>query len=164
MEASRFSSSKESAPYIMCCECDVHCGVWHWWDNTAHTVPPRQTVNAAYYCKFLYHLPPALRRKRRHLVVENLSFFMIMQGVLPLLSQTSSAPGNGRFWNIHPTHPKWVHAIMISSPKWKNHCDGSGITQEMNLSELQWGHTEHQQRWTRWWCTTSSKHLAKGDK
>ena len=24
--------------------------------------------------------------------------------------------------------------------------------------------TEHQQRWTRWWCTTSSKHLVKGDK
>ena len=24
--------------------------------------------------------------------------------------------------------------------------------------------TENQQRWTRWWCTTPSKHLAKGDK
>ena len=23
---------------------------------------------------------------------------------------------------------------------------------------------EHQQRWTCWWCTTPSKHLAKGDK
>ena len=30
-----------------------------------HAVPPRQTVNAAYYCKFLlHHLRPALRRKR----------------------------------------------------------------------------------------------------
>ena len=24
--------------------------------------------------------------------------------------------------------------------------------------------TEHQQRWTRWWCMTSSKHLPKSDK
>ena len=31
MEACRFSSSKESAPYTMCCEGDAHCGVWHWW-------------------------------------------------------------------------------------------------------------------------------------
>ena len=35
LETSRFSSSKESAPYTMCCENDVHCGVWHWWGNTA---------------------------------------------------------------------------------------------------------------------------------
>ena len=34
-----------------------------------HTVPQRQTVNAAYYCIFLRnHLCPALRRKRQHLL------------------------------------------------------------------------------------------------
>ena len=32
--ASRFSSSKESAPYTMFCEGDVHSGVLHWWGNT----------------------------------------------------------------------------------------------------------------------------------
>ncbi|KAJ4450034.1 hypothetical protein ANN_01441 [Periplaneta americana] len=37
-----------------------------------HAVPPRQTANADYYCRFLqHHLRPALRRKRRHLVVQN---------------------------------------------------------------------------------------------
>ncbi|KAJ4432604.1 hypothetical protein ANN_21227, partial [Periplaneta americana] len=37
-----------------------------------HAVLPRQTVNADYYCKFLqHHLRPALRRKRRYLVVQN---------------------------------------------------------------------------------------------
>ncbi|KAJ4452182.1 hypothetical protein ANN_03700 [Periplaneta americana] len=37
-----------------------------------HAVPPRQTVNADYYCRFLqHHLRPALRRKRRHLGVQN---------------------------------------------------------------------------------------------
>ena len=43
-----------------------------------------------------------------------------MQGVTPLLlSRTSCTPGNGRFWNIHRTHPIWVHAISISSQKVK---------------------------------------------
>ncbi|KAJ4440514.1 hypothetical protein ANN_08655 [Periplaneta americana] len=33
-----------------------------------HAVPPKQTANADYYCRFLqHHLCPALRRKRRHL-------------------------------------------------------------------------------------------------
>ena len=36
-----------------------------------HVVPPRQTVNAAYYCTFLqHHLRPALRRKLRYMVVQ----------------------------------------------------------------------------------------------
>ena len=34
-EASRFSSYKEGASYTIYCEGDVHCGVWHWWNNTA---------------------------------------------------------------------------------------------------------------------------------
>jgi len=37
-----------------------------------HTVPRRQTVNAAYYCNFLLnHLCPALRRKQQHLLATN---------------------------------------------------------------------------------------------
>ncbi|PNF13955.1 hypothetical protein B7P43_G08670 [Cryptotermes secundus] len=37
-----------------------------------HTVPQRQTVNSAYYCKFLHnYLRPVLRRKRRHLLATN---------------------------------------------------------------------------------------------
>ena len=31
----------------------------------------------------------------------------------------------------------WVHAITIYLPKWKNHCEESGCTQEINLSILQ---------------------------
>ena len=64
-----FSSSKETAPYTMCCEGDVHCGVWHDGVIQHHAVPPRQTVNTAYNCTFLqHHLHPALRRKW-HLVI-----------------------------------------------------------------------------------------------
>ena len=37
-----------------------------------HAVPPRQTVNATYYCTSLQlHLSLALREKRGHLVVQN---------------------------------------------------------------------------------------------
>ncbi|KAJ4450854.1 hypothetical protein ANN_02285 [Periplaneta americana] len=37
-----------------------------------HAVPPRQTENADYYCRFLqHHLRRALRRKRLHVVVQN---------------------------------------------------------------------------------------------
>jgi hypothetical protein len=31
-----------------------------------HTVPRQQTINAQYYCSFLEHLRPALRKKWRH--------------------------------------------------------------------------------------------------
>ena len=134
----RFSSFKQSAPYSMCCEGDVHCGIWHCWGILHHAVPPRQVVNAAYYCTFLqHHLHPALRRNDNIWLYRTPSFFMTMQGVTPLLlSQISCAAGNGRFWNIHHTHPIWVHVIMISLPKWKNHCEGCGTTQEMSLSLL----------------------------
>ena len=65
------------------------------------------------------------------------SFFMTMQGVTPLLLPLiSCAIGNGVFCNIHLTHSIWVHAMTISSPKWKNLCEAPGTTQEMNLSVL----------------------------
>ena len=68
MEESRFSSSKESAPYTMRFEDDVHCGVWQWWGNIAL----RCIFKAAYYCTFLqHHLRPAFRRKLRYLMVQN---------------------------------------------------------------------------------------------
>ena len=51
-----------------------------------------------------------------------------------------------------------VHGIMISSAKWKNHCGGPGTTQHPCYGAVS---TEHQQRWTRWWCTMPSKHLVK---
>ena len=37
-----------------------------------YAVPQTQSVNAAIYCTFLqHHLRPALRRNRRHLVIQN---------------------------------------------------------------------------------------------
>ena len=68
------------------------------------------------------------------------SFFMTIQGIIPLLlSRTSCAAENGGLWNIHRTHTIWVHAITISSPKWKNHCEEPGTTQEINISVLEGG-------------------------
>ena len=40
----------------------------------------------------------------------------------------------------------WVYAITISSPKWKNHCEGPGTTQEMNYPCCKVINREHQQR------------------
>ena len=118
MDASRFSTSKESASYTMWWEGDVHSGIWHWWGNTAPRCTSRQTVNAAYYCTFLqHHLRPALRRKDDIWWYRTPSFVMTIQRVTPLLlSWTSCATGNGRFWNIHRTHSIWCHPITISSP------------------------------------------------
>ena len=72
MEASRFSASKESAPYTMSVKVrfivayDIDGIIPH------HAVSPRQSVNAACYCTFLrHHLRPALRGKRRNLVVKS---------------------------------------------------------------------------------------------
>ena len=112
------------------------CSLWHdiFGVILHHAVPPMQMVNAVYYFTFLqhHHLRPALRRKQRYLVVQNTIIFM----TILLLSRTSWATDNGRFWNIHSIHPIWVHAITISSPRRANHCEGPGITQEMNLSVL----------------------------
>ncbi|KAJ4435811.1 hypothetical protein ANN_18430 [Periplaneta americana] len=88
-----------------------------------HAVPPRQTVNADYYCRFLqHHLRPALRRKRRHLGVQN-----------PIIlhdnakSHTAAAVKDllRRWqWEIleHPPYsPDMIHAITIFSPNRTSH-------------------------------------------
>ena len=84
-----------------------------------HAVPPGQTVNAAYYCTFLeYHIRPALWRKRRILVVKYpiiLHDNARIHTAALILSRISCAAGNGRFWNIHRTHPIRIHGITISS-------------------------------------------------
>ena len=135
MKASRFSSSKN----VRLTKCDVELMfiVAHDTDGVIlhHAVPPRQLVNAAYYCRFLQH---HFRSEENDdsWWYRTTSIFMTVQGVTPLLSRTSCAAGNGRFWNIHLAQPIWVHTITISSPKWMNHCEGPGTTQEMNLSVL----------------------------
>ena len=72
MEASWFSSSKNVHPtqfavkVMFIVAYDIDGVILH------HTVSPRQRVNADYYCMFLqHHLRSMLRRKRRHLVVQN---------------------------------------------------------------------------------------------
>ena len=92
----------------MCCEGNVHCGVWHWWGNTA----PRSTSKADGT-----GMLPATARSCSTFVQRSeenddtwwyrtQSFFMTMQGVTPLLlSWASCAADNGRFWNIHRIHP-----------------------------------------------------------
>ena len=136
MEASRFTSSKESAPNTICCEDDVHWSVRHWWDNTAL----RCTSKADGKRCPLLHSTIFFQRSGENDDIwwyRTSSFLMTMQAGTPLLlSRTSCAAGNGRFCNIHCTHPIWIHAITIFSPKRNNHCEGLCTIQEMNLSML----------------------------
>ena len=164
MEASWFSSSKENAPYSMCCEGDVHCGIWHWWSNTA----PRCTSKIdSKFCLLLHGpaAPPlssAQEKTNNTWWCRTLSFFMTMQGVAPLLlSRTFCAADNGRFWNVHRTHPIWVHAITFSSLKRKN-------LWRDPVQHKRWYpcyRVEHQQKWMHWWCTMPSlaKMINKGE-
>ena len=47
-----------------------------------HNVPQWQVINTAYHCTFLqHHISPVLRRKRRHLMVQNPIILHDMQGV-----------------------------------------------------------------------------------
>ena len=72
MEESRFSSSKESAPYTMYFEGDVHCGIRHWWGSTAPCCTSKADGKWCLLRTFLkHHLHPALRRKQWHLVIQN---------------------------------------------------------------------------------------------
>ena len=162
MEASRLFSSKESRPTqctvkVMFIEVyDIDRVIMH------HALLPRQMVNAAYYsrscCTTFVQRSGENGETWWH---RTSSFFMTMRGVTPLLlSQTSCAVGSGRFWNIHRSHSIWVHAIMISSSKWKNHCESQVQHKSWTYPWYRAVSTEHKQRW----CTTPSKHLAKGDK
>ena len=126
-------------------KCALRNVMWSWcslWrmtllDNTA----PHCTVKADGTCCLQLHVPACSTTFVQHSGENDTwwyrtpSFFMTMQGVTPqLLSRTCYVAGVGRFWNIHHTHPIWVHAITISWPKWKNHCEGPGTTQKTNLS------------------------------
>jgi hypothetical protein len=86
-----------------------------------------------------------------------------MQGLILLtLSWISLAAADGRYWNIRHTQPIWICAITISSPKWKNQCEGRVTTQERkDYSCCRAITAGHQQKWTRWYCTTPSTHLAE---
>ena len=81
---------KESAPYTMCCDDNVHCDVWHWWSITA----PRFTTKADGKCSLLLHVPaaPASSSAQEETTdtwwYRSLSFFMTMQGVTPLFAVT----------------------------------------------------------------------------
>ena len=122
-------------------------------------VPRRQTVNAAYYCTFLqHHLRPALRRKRQHLVVHNPN---ILQD--NARSHTAAAATDllrrckgrlTRYESMRLRSLRQSERTTVRDPvqhkRWTYPC-----YRAVN--------TEHQQRWTRWWCMTLSKHLAKRD-
>ena len=95
MEVSQFSSIKV---YPTQCVVNVMFIVAYDIDGVIlhHAVPPRQTVNAAYFCStFVQHSG----ENDDTWWYRTPSFFMTMQGVISL------PLAMGDSWNIHRTHP-----------------------------------------------------------
>ena len=157
METSRFSSSKESAPYIMCCEGDVHCGVWYWCGNTA----PRCTSKAD-------GKPAYTARSCSTTFVQRIgeygdtwwystrTFFMTMQG--PLLPLAMGDSGTSTILTLY-------ESMRLRSLR-----QSERISSRESVQQKRWTYpcyravnSERQQRWTRW-CTAPSKHFENGDK
>ena len=126
-------------------ECSIHNVLWRWcslwrmtlWGNTVPRCTSKadwQTVNAAYYCTFLqHHSRTALRRKRQVMVKNPIIFHNTERNhttaaVTDILCRWQ--------WEILENPPYSSDMNTMSSPKWKNHWEGSGTTQKMNLSEL----------------------------
>ena len=111
-----------------------------------HAVPSRQTINTAYYCMFLQqHLRATLRGKRQNpIILHDYARSHTTVAVTDLLRRWQ--------WKILE-HPPY-------SP------DESMRLQSLRQSEepLRGTRNNRDELMTRWWCTTLSKHLAKGDK
>ena len=160
MEKSRFSSSKESKPYTMCCEGVVHCGVWHWWFNTA----PRCISKADdKRCLLLQPRLSRVQEKTSHLVVQNT---IILHDCAR--SHTAAA--------VTVLLRRWKWEILEHPPYSPdmNPCDYdlfAKVKEPLRRDPVQhkrWTYpcysavnTEHQQRWTRWWFMMPSRYLAK---
>ena len=128
-------SNEWKHPYAMFCENNVHCGIWHWWSNTA----PCCTSKAGSKHYLILHVPAVAPSSSAQ------DTTTILGGTEPHRSSWSLAAASVtkllRRWQWEiPEHPPYspirVHVITISSPKWKNHCGGPRTTQEMNLSVL----------------------------
>ena len=147
----------------MCCEGDVHCGVWHWWGNT-----PRCTYKADGERWLLLNVPAAppsssAQEKTTTLcniepiILHNSARSHTTAAVMDLLRRWQ--------WEIlgHPPYSPdmtiWLRSLRQSEKK---------KTAKDPVQHKRWAYpcymvvnTERQKIWTRFWCTTPSKHLAK---
>jgi hypothetical protein len=153
----------QSAPQTEQREGDVPCGIWHWWSDTAPHPAQRPTVNSTYYCSFLRkHLPPALRRKRRYLLAPNAIIlhdnarFHTSDAVTGLLRRWR--------WEImeHPLYSPDESARLWSLRKIERTTAMDTLQHKRDdYSYCRAVSAGHQQKWTRWWCRTSSTNLVE---
>ena len=120
MEASSFFSSKESAPYTMCCEGDVHYGVWFWWGTAPSCISKADGKHCLLLNVSAAPSSPSVQEKTTPLgdTEPYHSSWQCKESHRCFLSRTSFAPGNGRFWNIHKLTRYESMQFSISSPKW----------------------------------------------
>ena len=108
-----------------------------------------------------HHLRPVLRRKRRHLVVLNpIILHDNARSHTAAAVTTPCAASNRKFWNIHLTHPispcDYYLFVKVKDPLARD-----PVENRWTYPCFRAVNTGHQQRWTRWWCKTPSKHLLK---
>ena len=131
MEASQFSSSKESAPYTICCEGALLCGIWHWWDNTA---PCCTSKTDGKRC-LLLHVPTALHssidQEKTTTIGDTVlpPFFMKMQGVTALLLSLTSCTAiilvttlSSRGRGFPSSENRTNHSCSYNVAEYKSHC------------------------------------------
>ena len=133
------SPRRKNTPYTMCYEGDVHCGGWRWGDAAPRCISKVEGKRCLLLQFLQQHFHAALKSRLNDDAwwYRTPSFYMTIQGVTPLqLSRTSCAADLGRFWNIHLTHPTWVHAITISSPKWTRYTHFHKWLPEINKNNV----------------------------
>ena len=160
----QFISSKESTPYTMCYEGDVHCGIKYWWGYTA----PRCTSKTdGKFCLLLHAnaaTPPSSAQEKTTTIdgwelndfswqCKN-SYRWCCHGLLAKLAMGDSGTA---------TVLTGYESMRLRSLR-----ESERITARDPIQHKRWTYpcyrsvnTEHQQRWKRWWCTTPSKPLAK---
>ena len=163
-----FSSYKESVPYTMCCQSDVHCGVWQWWGNTAR----RYTKADGKRC-LLLHVPAAppsssaaLRSKRWHLALQN-----------PIILHDSARGHTDA--GVTDLLRRWQWEILEHTPYSTDMspCDYDLSTKLQESLRGTWYNTRDElvraigrikrnikKTWKCWRCAISHKHWAQGDK
>ncbi|KFM59959.1 hypothetical protein X975_14869, partial [Stegodyphus mimosarum] len=106
MASPRFATSTEISTGTQSGEGYADCGIRLDGVILTHAVPEGQTVNTDYYCRFLqHHLRPAMRRKRPHLLHNNLPIMTMLVAMSQTMSLFFCDGGSGKSWNTLPIHP-----------------------------------------------------------
>ena len=151
----------------MCCEGGVRCGIWNCWYNTATRCTPRKMGK----CCLILHVPAAPSSSSA-------------KQKTTTLGGTEPHHSSWQYMELHrcgchePLAPLAMgdsgtstvltryESMRLRSLHQSERTTARDPVQDKRLTYQCYRafNMQHQQKWTHWWCTTPSKHLAKGDK